>query len=173
MHVKMCKDNGDTIFLQISHGQWRHKQFTLFLKYQHFQDAVLSAPLTLLSHVRYLMIQTSNICGQVCNSNQRILTILITIQQTSWAEQSHTQDFLQVFLGISPIKMSLSLFRLSPMKVFFILSLESFVWLPQLQLKIWVRSNQWLLRYSTLIILRSSSVVFKIKQFGQESFKFG
>ena len=32
------------------------------------------------------------------------------------------------------------------------------VWSPELKFKIWGRSNQWLLRYSTFNILRSSSI---------------
>ena len=34
-----------------------------------------------------------------------------------------------------------------------------FVWSPKLKFKIWVKSNGWLLRYSTFNILRSSSIL--------------
>ena len=42
--------------------------------------------------------------------------------------------------------------------VIFIISISILGWSPELQFKVWGRSDQWLLRYSALRILRSSSV---------------
>ena len=41
----------------------------------------------------------------------------------------------------------------------FIIPISILGWRPKLQFKVWGRSDQWLLRYSTFITLRSSSIV--------------
>ena len=44
------------------------------------------------------------------------------------------------------------------LEVIFISSISIFVWSPELKFKIWGGSDEWLLRYSTFNILRSSSI---------------
>ena len=83
------------------------------------------------------------------------------IIKTSWAEQSHTQNFLCVFLF-------LIFWGRLPLEVLFISSIFDF----KLKFKIWGRSNQWLLRYSTFNILRLSSIWGRL-HFKQFWFWFG
>ena len=45
-----------------------------------------------------------------------------------------------------------------PLEVIFIFSIFYLVWSPELKFQIWERSDQWLLKYSTFKILRSSSI---------------
>ena len=72
---------------------------------------------------------------------------------TSWAEQSHTRDFLWVLLKFPP-KNSTNSTRFevifAPEVIFHWRSSEC-------KFNIWVWSNKWLLRYSHFYILRSSS----------------
>ena len=59
---------------------------------------------------------------------------------------------LLIFWGRLPLEVVFH-WRSSSFQAFFI-----FVWSPEFKFKIWGGSNEWLLRYSTFNILRSSSI---------------